>query len=182
MATITSGGLATGVATGSTTIQATSGAISGSTGLTVMPSELVGWWTFDDGTGTTAADSSGNGLTPAGERGELGAGQDRGCDFGQRGESIRHMPAINLSGTGAVTVATWVNRTYTAGDTRCWNSPNYNGSTTGFGLFPDAHLRRDEASLHGDVGYSVNCYAQPSSGVWHHLAVVYDKTQAGSKR
>jgi hypothetical protein len=30
------------------------------------------------------------------------------------------------------------------------------------------------------VGYSVACYTQPSSGVWHHIAVVYDKTQAGS--
>ncbi len=34
--------------------------------------------------------------------------------------------------------------------------------------------------MHGNVGYSVNCYAQPSSGVWHHLAIIYDKTQAAN--
>jgi len=36
--------------------------------------------------------------------------------------------------------------------------------------------------VHGNVGYSVNCYGQPSSGVWHHLAVIYDKTQAETIR
>ena len=29
-------------------------------------------------------------------------------------------------------------------------------------------------------GTALNCYSQPSSGVWHHLAIVYDKTQAGN--
>src|SRR5208283_2109984 len=41
VATISSGGLATGVAPGSTTIQATSGSINGSTGLTVTAPKLV---------------------------------------------------------------------------------------------------------------------------------------------
>ena len=41
VATITTGGLATGAGTGSTTIQATSGSISGSTGLTVTAPVLV---------------------------------------------------------------------------------------------------------------------------------------------
>jgi hypothetical protein len=34
--------------------------------------------------------------------------------------------------------------------------------------------------MHGDVGYTLSCYAQPSSGVWHHLATVYDKSQSGT--
>ena len=51
------------MAAGSTTIQATSGSISGSTTLTVATSNLVGWWKFDDGSGTTAVDSSGNSHT-----------------------------------------------------------------------------------------------------------------------
>ena len=60
-------------------------------------------------------------------------------------------------------------------------STNYNSSTTGFGLFPDdSFCGGIQASVHGNVGYSVACYTQPSSGVWHHIAVVYDKTQAGS--
>lgn len=36
------------------------------------------------------------------------------------------------------------------------------------------------AGVHGNVGYSINCYRQPSSGVWHHLVVVYDKSQPGT--
>ena len=30
------------------------------------------------------------------------------------------------------------------------------------------------------MGYTINCYAQPTSGVWHHIAVVYDKSQPGT--
>jgi hypothetical protein len=60
-------------------------------------------------------------------------------------------------------------------------STNFNNSSTGFGLFPDDHnCSGIMAGVHGNVGYSINCYGQPSSGVWHHLAVVYDKSQAGS--
>jgi hypothetical protein len=93
------------------------------------------------------------------------------------------VPAINLSGTSTVTVAMWVNRTYSksGGHTLLEFSTNYNSSTTGFGLFPDDNTCNGiMAGVHGNVGYSVACYTQPSSGVWHHLAVVYDKTQAGS--
>ena len=64
------------------------------------------------------------------------------------------------------------------------NSPNYNSSTTGFGFFPDDSAdcgiaNSMETGVHGNVGYTANCYAQPTSGVWHHIAVIYDKTQQG---
>ena len=61
------------------------------------------------------------------------------------------------------------------------SSTNYNYSTTGFGFFPDdTQCHGIQAAVHGNVGYSTNCYAQPSSGIWHHLAIIYDKTQAGT--
>lgn len=62
-ATITTAGLAAGLAVGSTTIEAALGTVNGTATLTVTGSGLVGYWTFNDGSGTTAADSSGNGLT-----------------------------------------------------------------------------------------------------------------------
>ena len=31
------------------------------------------------------------------------------------------------------------------------------------------------------MGYTLSCYAQPTSGVWHHVATVYDKSQTGTK-
>src|SRR4029077_5613301 len=30
------------------------------------------------------------------------------------------------------------------------------------------------------VGYNIKCFAQPTSGVWHHLAVIYDMSQAAA--
>src|SRR6202021_1273670 len=92
-------------------------------------------------------------------------------------------PAINLSATNTVTVAFWANRTYstTTESVMLESSTNYNYSTTGFGFFPDdTQCQGIQAALHGNVGYSANCYTQPSSGVWHHLAIIYDKTQAGT--
>src|SRR6202021_1461199 len=92
-------------------------------------------------------------------------------------------PGINLSATSAITVAFWANRTYstTTESVMLESSTNYNSSTTGFGFFPDdTQCKGIQTAVHGNVGYSTNCYAQPSSGVWHHLAIIYDKTQAGA--
>jgi hypothetical protein len=78
----------------------------------------------------------------------------------------------------------WLNRTYTTtgGTTLFEATANYNNSTTGFGIWPDgSNCNGFGVGLLGDVGYSANCYSQPSSGVWHHLVVVYDKTQPGTK-
>jgi len=184
VATITSAGLATGVATGSTTIRATSGSISGSTSLTVAASGLVGYWTFDDGSGTTAADSSGNGHTATLVNGVSWVTGKMGDAVSANGvNQYVSLPAINLSATNAVTWAAWVNRTYSTagGHTLFENSTNFNSSTTGFGFFPDDGVDCPTSSplmtgVHGNVGYTLNCYAQPSSGVWHHIAVVYDKS------
>ena len=185
VATINGTGLATGVAQGTATIQATSGSISGSTTLTVSgPSGLVGWWKFDEGSGTTAADSSGNGDTVSLVNGVSWVTGKIGDAISANGTNqYGTVPAINLSGTSTVTVAFWANRTYstTIESVMLENTTNYNLSTTGFGLFPDdTGCKGIQAAVHGNVGYSVNCYAQPSSGVWHHLAIIYDKTQAAN--
>jgi trimeric autotransporter adhesin len=55
VATISTGGLATGVATGSTTIQATSGSITGSTGLTVTSvGRFIQWASGDSGAASSS--------------------------------------------------------------------------------------------------------------------------------
>jgi hypothetical protein len=77
-----------------------------------------------------------------------------------------------------------VNRTYSTvgGHTLFEDSSNFNNSTTGFGFYPDDHSCVGMMiGEQGNVGYNINCYAQPSSGVWHHFAVIYDKSQAASK-
>src|SRR5271157_1923708 len=144
----------------------------------------VGYWTFDDGWGTEAADSSGNGHTAT-------LVNDVGWVTGKIGDAVSanaayrqcvSIPPINLSGTQAVTVALWANRTYsTSGGHALFEATtNYTNSTTGFGFFPDdATCNGIQAALRGNLGYVANCYSQPSSGVWHHLAAVLDKSQTG---
>ena len=184
VATINTTGLATSGVVGTTSIEATAASLTGSTTLTVTSANLVGWWKFDDGSGTTAADSSGNGLTAILVNG-MGwvKGQIGDAIYADGANQYGTVPAINLSGTSTVTAAMWVNRNYSTsgGHTLLEFSANSNSSTTGFGLFPDdSTCGGIQAALQGNVGYSTACYAQPSSGVWHHIAVVYDKTQTGS--
>src|SRR5271166_4314903 len=144
----------------------------------------VGYWKFDDGSGTEAVDSSASGHTAVLVKGiswvtgEIGGALSANA---AKSQYVR-IPAINLSGTKAVTVALWVNRTYsTAGGHALFEATtNYTNSITGFGFFPDDDTCAGiQAALRGNVGYVANCYSQPSSGVWHHLAVVFDKGQTG---
>src|SRR5271157_4349628 len=144
----------------------------------------VGYWTFDDGWGTKAADSSGNGHTATLVDGV-------GWVTGKIGEAVSanaarrqyvNIPPINLSGTQAVTVALWANRAYsTSGGHALFEAgTNYTNSTAGFGFFPDdATCNGIQAALRGNLGYVTNCYSPPSSGIWHHLAAVFDKSQTG---
>ena len=79
-----------------------------------------------------------------------------------------------------MTVTFWVNRNYIAngGHVLFEATPDYRQSTTGFSFQPDdQNCQGMQAALRGNVGYTANCYAQPSSGRWHHFAVIYDKSQ-----
>src|SRR5208337_5487673 len=78
----------------------------------------AGYWKFDDGSGTEAVDSSGSGQTAAlvnginWARGKIGDAVSANLANRQ----YVKITAVNLSSTKAVTVALWVNRTYsTAG-------------------------------------------------------------------
>ncbi len=186
VATINSTGLATGVSVGSTTIQAALGSVNGSTGLTVTAAQisgLSGYWAFNEGSGTTSADSSGSGNTATLVNGVSWVAGKIGDAVSTNGTNqYVNVPNVNLSGTNAITVTAWVNRTYSisGGHVMLEATTNYNNSTTGFGVFPDDNSCGGlQAALHGNVGYVANCYNQPSSGVWHHLAFVFDKTQTG---
>ncbi len=142
----------------------------------------VGYWPFDDGAGTKATDATGNGHNARlvnGVKwvpGKFGGG----VAIEAAAKQYVSIPAIDLRGTKAVTVAFWSKRIYsTAGGHALFEaSEDYKRSTTGFALFPDDdECHGVQASLHGDLGYTSNCYLQPSSGAWHYLAVVFDKSQ-----
>ena len=144
----------------------------------------AGWWKFDDGSGTSATDSSGNGHTATLVNGITWATGKIGGAVSANAANRQYVsiPKINLSGSNAVTVALWANRTYSTagGHTLFEATTNYSNSTTGFAFLPDdTTCAGIQAALRGNLGYVANCYSQPSSGVWHHLAVVFDKSQTG---
>ncbi|HZR15726.1 MAG TPA: LamG-like jellyroll fold domain-containing protein [Verrucomicrobiae bacterium] len=148
---------------------------------------LVCYWKFDEGSGAVATDSSGIGNTgklinsPTWSSGRVGGA----LSFNGQNNAVS-TPAINLSGTRAVSVALWVNRTYskTGGHSLVESSTGISGSTTGFMLFPDDSSTCAGGGmlvgLQGNAGYNLKCYAQPSSGIWHHLVVIFDKSQAAA--
>jgi hypothetical protein len=95
------------------------------------------------------------------------------------------IPAIDLSTTHSVTIAFWSKRTYSTvgGHTLLESTPNYGQSTTGFALFPDdSACGGIEAVIKGDAGETANCYGQPTSGMWHHITLVFDKTQSAGNQ
>ena len=150
----------------------------------VQAQTAVGWWKFDDGSGTSATDSSGNGHTATLVNGISWITGKIGGAVSANAANRQYVsiPKINLRGSNAVTVALWSNRTYSTagGHTLFEATTNYSNSTTGFGFFPDDNTCVGiQAALRGNLGYVANCYSQPSSGVWHHLAVVFDKSQTG---
>ncbi len=144
----------------------------------------VGDWKFDEGSGTRAADSSGNAHTALLSNGFSWA---KGADGGAISANAANrdsvsIPAIDLSGTRAVTIAFWAKRIYSISgkDVLFEATTNYQNSTTGFAFLPDDELCQGiQAALRGNEGTTANCYSQPSSGIWHHLAVVFDKGQTG---
>jgi len=151
---------------------------------TVPTVGLVCDWAMDDGTGTTAADSSGSGNPGTLVNGPTWTtGKINGALSFNGTNNYVSTPGIKLNGTRAVSVCLWVNRTYskTGGHALFESTANFNNSTTGFGVFPDDVSTCSGGGmlvgLQGNAGYNLKCFAQPSSGVWHHLAVVLDKSQ-----
>lgn len=143
----------------------------------------IGEWKFDEGGGNVAFDASGNGNAA-----RLSNGMRWSHDVGgwavsssDTDRGVVSTPSLDLSASQATSISLWVNRNYTtAGGVLIASGGNGAASNPGFALFPDdetCHGMR--ATLHGNAGTTANCYAQPSSGVWHQLTVVYDKTQTG---
>lgn len=149
----------------------------------VAAQDPAGAWKLNEGSGTTAFDSAGGSHT-----GFLSGGVNWTNSVGTwaiSGNTSRKgyvtIPPIDLTGTKAVSVAFWVKRTYTTNGGMLFGAGrNYLQADTGFALLPDdAACHGIQAVLHGNEGTTANCYSQPSSGVWHHLAIVYDKSQTG---
>ncbi len=143
----------------------------------------VGEWKFDEGSGNIAFDASGNGNAAQLSNGIRWAHSIQGwaVSASNTNRGVVSTPPIDLSATRATTISAWINRSY-SGDEGVLIQSGRNDieSNSGFALLPDDETCHGlRAVLHGNGGLTANCYAQPSSGVWHHLAVVFDKSQTG---
>lgn len=133
-------------------------------------SDLVGWWKFDEGSGTTAADSSGNNNTANIQNGGWGSGKIAGAlqmDGGNN--SIVRIPnSTSLrTTTNTITVMGWAYRT--ANHNVAVISHNYPDVFFGF------HGPQFKWQFRNTSNQFVECYAGNAPlNQWFHLAGTYD--------
>jgi len=158
-----------------TTMLGDAGALDGGVDQATPGGGLVGWWKLDEGSGTTASDSSGNGntgLLSGGPKWTTGIAGDA-LDFSGSSMVVVH-DAADLSGMAAVTVATWIKlAALSDGDfvSKRHAGPPYfsydlqvhSDGTVGF-----------EATTESGGGGSAGSSTKLPTGAWHHVAGVYD--------
>ncbi len=138
--------------------------------LSTAPSGLVGWWTFDEGTGTTAYDSSGNGNNgtfsspaPTWTTGEVGSGA---LSFNGTSSyvSVPSGPTLTYN---PITFAVWVNEPTSTLGTFMIGKSTYGGFLRDYG---NGQYEWDIYS-----GGEHNIFATiPSYNQWHFIVGTYD--------
>jgi hypothetical protein len=137
---------------------------------------LVGWWMFDEGSGTVAKDSSGKGNdgtlngAPKWVGGQLGGA----LDFDGTDDFVEIPHDLRLSITGAITIAAWTNMRTTSSDEMAivskggWaaNDLPYELTETRGGVI--------YWQFYNDAGRDSCSPNSPSAGEWHHIAATYD--------
>jgi len=167
VASIDNTGLATTLSSGSTTITATQGSISGSTGFTVTPPQcvaapagLVGWWTGDNDSVDLAGQNSGvlqNGA--AFRSGEVGRG-------------------FTFAGNGASLLVNAPEYSPTAGTLMFWFLSTGGGSMTGSIVGAGNRAPGLSVDSNGNLVWEFGDLFGQSLGLvsanrWHHVALTY---------
>lgn len=138
------------------------------------PPQFAAWYRFDETSGTTAADSSGNGRTATllGGASWL-AGKIGGAVALDGKNGYVQLPDGIMNGATAYTVATWVKLDTLATWSRIFDFGN--GTTAYMFLTPnsgDNTLRYAITSGGGGAEQQINAPALPT-GSWQHVAVTY---------
>lgn len=150
---------------------------------TSMERGPVGAWSFDDGTGTSAQDSSGNGntLTLRNGAGWI-TGHDGGAlhldgtdDFATAPDS----PALDIAGTG-LTLSMWIKPDSVVGDSVVIGKPWTSSMTDPYYQYGVELSGGRPVFLVGTSGgvRAVSADRALTAGQWSHLAVVFDGTRA----
>ena len=148
----------------------------------VFPNSLAGYWKFDESSGTTASDSSGNGNTGTLTSGASFTSGKFGNAVSLNGinnyVSFANSPTLS---TGSVTVSMWVNL---ASNPDCdskinWRTLIRKGLTYGTDTGWDVGLEENR-ELTWDIGTGIVNYnrlfssTQIPVGTWTHVAFTYD--------
>lgn len=160
-----------------------------------LHASLVAWWKLDEGSGTTAADSSGNGLTGTlygltawTSTGKYGAAADfvsNGVGLSNSSINVDHLTIRALDGTKSKTIEAWIRpRAYCSNGSVVFTTCNVGASSDGNGwaaiLGPTGKL---QFFMMGDAPTSGNPpeYTETQQGVgvvplneWTHVKWVYD--------
>jgi len=152
---------------------------TGSVNVTVSPSSsgsgtpgLAGYWTFDEGTGSVAADSSGNGNTGTLSNNPIWAtGKNGGAiqlDGATQDVRVADSPSLSISGTG-LTLATWIYPTAQQSGALLHKDYQYS-------LFrnADGSISYADSALWSYA--AIGNYGQTPLNAWSHVAVTYDGT------
>lgn len=151
-----------------------SGAVSAS-----ATTDVVGHWSFDEGSGTTAADDSGAGHDGTLEGAASWAPGKRNGAIAFDGATGRvHVPTAAALEPGAITVSAWVKRTGSPGAFRYLLAKGASGCiAASYALYsgPDGGLEFYVAGA-GGTSYTRSPDAGQGvwDGTWHHVAGTFD--------
>ncbi|MBP9751907.1 MAG: LamG domain-containing protein [Candidatus Moranbacteria bacterium] len=148
---------------------------------------LVGYWKLDDASGTSAADSSGNGNTgtltsgPTWTTGQIGGA----TDFDGTDDHIVTNDINALDGLSFLTVGAWANIDALTQDKTIFSKSNSSadGNRIQMALGGTGYGEPNDITL--SIGDASNQYAYTtgdivSTGVWNHYVMVFDGTQTGN--
>lgn len=147
-----------------------------------QPTGAAAYWKFDDNTGTTAADATGNGHTatfsgntPYWTAGKINSGADfNGADGAATGN-------IDISNGAQASLSFWWDYGATfpsSAQTIAEESTRY-GSNNAFRIAINGSVSgKIEIAVHGS-GSNIVEYSPPGTG-WHHYTAVMDRAQSGA--
>lgn len=138
--------------------------------------DLVGLWSFDEGQGTVASDSSGNGNDGAINNAEWTDGKfGKGLELNgvDANVEIEHSPVLSVE---EFTLLAWVNVPGFIGGWQTIATQNTDGPIRNYGLF----INDGSGLIHysftsGNQWQSFNATSNIVDGNWHHIAATYDK-------
>ncbi|HEU4944787.1 MAG TPA: LamG-like jellyroll fold domain-containing protein, partial [Solirubrobacterales bacterium] len=147
---------------------------------------LLHYWRFEEGSGTTLADSAGEAAASTSGGVSLGAGGAPGTDLAAAfdGGNDFAQAAIDLSGTAQTTVEFWLKwNSYSDEDNLAMElTPNFNANEGGFLVDPNASQGSFGIGIGSGESRNNAFFTRPSAGKWHHYAFVLDSEAAASEQ